>query len=119
MTGLENYRGVTPGVSALFVGSGSQVDFPCRFQAQVIGITALALWGFLCGLILCAPLGWIFHGSLHRQDAPSPATIVTPVAQTPAMWWCVSRPPLPHRRFCAARDGGAVDAPAGRTTVRV
>lgn len=84
MTGLESYRGVTgQGVSALFVGSEFQVDFPGQIQAQVIGITALALWGFLCGLILCAPLGLIFHGLLHRQDAPSPATVVTPVTQLP------------------------------------
>ena len=84
MTGLESYRGVTgQGVSALFVASGFQVDFPGQIQAQVIGITALALWGFLCGLILCAPLGLIFHGLLRRQDAPSPATVVTPVTQLP------------------------------------
>ncbi|NJN81052.1 MAG: hypothetical protein HC802_01350 [Caldilineaceae bacterium] len=67
MTGLSNHLGVTgQGVSGLFVASGFQPDFPGQLQAQVIGILALLLWGFLAGLIVCAPLGLLLH-SLHRN----------------------------------------------------
>jgi Amt family ammonium transporter len=68
-TGAESYLGVTgQGVSALTVASGYQADFPGQFQSQVIGIVALSLWGFLSGLLICAPLGLIFYALLNRGD---------------------------------------------------
>jgi hypothetical protein len=71
-TGAESYMGVTgQGVSALTVASGYQADFPGQFQAQVIGIVALSLWGFLSGLLICAPLGLIFYALLNRGDSPT------------------------------------------------
>lgn len=69
MTGLEEHLGVTgQGVSGLFVTSGFQADFPGQLQAQLIGILAVGLWGFVAGLIICAPLGLLAHG-LQRSNA--------------------------------------------------
>jgi Amt family ammonium transporter len=67
MTGLQNYLGVTgQGVSGLFVASGYQVDFPGQLQAQLIGVLAVGLWGFVAGLAVCTPLGLLTH-SLSQQ----------------------------------------------------
>jgi Amt family ammonium transporter len=72
MTGLDSYLGVTgQGVSGLLVGGAYQPDFPGQLQAQVLGVTTLALWGFLSGLIVCAPLGLLYHGLLNREAAPA------------------------------------------------
>lgn len=77
VTGADQYLGVAgQGVSGLFVASGFQVDFPGQLQAQMAGILTLGLWGFLTGILFCAPLGLFFHG-LQRsenlpQSAPSP-----------------------------------------------
>lgn len=61
-TGIDQYLGVVgQGVSGLFVGRGYQPDFPGQLQAQVIGILTLALWGFVAGLVLCAPLGLMLY----------------------------------------------------------
>ena len=66
MTGLDAYRGVAgQGVAGLFTSAGYQVDFPGQLQAQVIGILGLGLWGFLMGMIVCAPLGMLLHGLLR------------------------------------------------------
>ncbi len=62
MTGLGNYLGIdSQGVSGLFVASGYQFDFPGQLQAQAIGVLALSLWGFIMGMIICIPLGLLFH----------------------------------------------------------
>jgi Amt family ammonium transporter len=76
LTGVDNYLGIMgQGVSGLLVASGYQVDFPGQIQAQVIGVTALALWGFLLGAIVCLPLSVIFQGleAAARIDAPRAA----------------------------------------------
>jgi len=68
MTGLESYLGVTgQGVSGLLVASGYQPDFPGQFQAQLIGIVALGLWGLITGVVVCVPMGLLFHG-LQRDS---------------------------------------------------
>ena len=72
-TGVTSYLGVArQGVSGLFVAEGFQPDFPSQFQAQLIGIAAISSWGLLSGLVICAPLGLLFHGlqrSEHRRAA--------------------------------------------------
>jgi Amt family ammonium transporter len=74
MTGVEGYLGVVgQGVSGLFTASAFQPDFPGQLQAQIIGILVLALWGFLAGIIVCAPMGLILHGLLgDSNDNSSP-----------------------------------------------
>ena len=83
MTGLESYLGVAgQGVSGLFAASAYQADFPGQLQAQVIGILALGLWGFLMGMLICAPLGLILHGLLRGdgKSAPNRGAESTPPA---------------------------------------
>ncbi len=71
MTGLERYLGVTgQGVTGLLAAAGRQMDFPGQLQAQLIGVVALGLLGFLSGLIVCVPLGLLLHG-LQRDDRRS------------------------------------------------
>ena len=73
LLGAANYLGVAgQGVSGLMVGGGFQPDFPGQLQAQVIGIVALILWGFISGLVVCAPLGLLLH-HLQRSDQAAPA----------------------------------------------
>lgn len=74
MTGGESYLGVTgQGVSGLFVARGYQVDFPGQLQAQVIGVLTLGLWGLLSGVVICAPIGLLFHGL--QQSEPWQQTV--------------------------------------------
>ncbi|RIK55908.1 MAG: hypothetical protein DCC57_04355 [Chloroflexi bacterium] len=93
MTGVDAYLGVTgQGVSGLFTARGFQMDFPGQLQAQVIGILALALWGFLAGMLLCVPLGLLLHGLLRSSGIvpPSPRLPVepgpAPVSQPTGDW---------------------------------
>jgi Amt family ammonium transporter len=73
MTGVETYLGVNgQGVSGLLAARGFQADFPGQLQAQIVGILTLSLWGFLTGLLLCAPLGLMLHG-LKQSEAWLPA----------------------------------------------
>ena len=83
MTGVGGYLGVVgQGVSGLFTASAFQADFPGQLQAQIIGILVLALWGFLAGILVCAPMGMILHGLLgDSNDSPSP---MRPVESAPA-----------------------------------
>jgi Amt family ammonium transporter len=68
MTGVESYLGVPgQGVSGLLVTREYQIDFPGQIQAQLVGMLTLSLWGFLTGIILCAPLGLLLH-SLKRSE---------------------------------------------------
>ena len=70
VTGADNYMGVTgQGVSGLLAGADYQRDFPGQLQAQLIGVLALGLWGFLTGYLVCAPLGMIIHGITHEDEA--------------------------------------------------
>ncbi len=113
-TGTGSYLGVTgQGVSGMLVGAGYQPDFPGQLQAQVIGVAALGLWGFLAGLVVCVPLGLLFHALLHRQEAPARATHAAPhAAPAPA-------PPLSAAAqleqrtepFAAQRPAFALEAP--------
>jgi Amt family ammonium transporter len=73
-TGVDVYLGVArQGVSALFVAGGFQPDFPGQFQAQLIGVAALLVWGILTGLLICAPLGLLFWGLHHSERGKSAA----------------------------------------------
>ncbi|MEM7127738.1 MAG: hypothetical protein AAF702_15495 [Chloroflexota bacterium] len=77
MIGLDTYLGVPQqGVSGLFVADGYQADFPGQLQAQVIGLLALVLWGFLPGLLICTPISLLFYAveslpSSHKRVIPT------------------------------------------------
>ena len=61
--GADSYLGVTgQGVTGLLAATGFRSDFLGQFQAQVIGIIGLGLWGFVSGSIICVPLGLFFFG---------------------------------------------------------
>ena len=91
MTGLESHLGVTgQGVSGLFVAQGFAVDFPGQFQAQLIGVVALGLWGLLTGLAVCVPLGLVTHNlerSANRrarrreEEMVAPGNLAVPLAE--------------------------------------
>lgn len=73
--GVERFLGVAgQGVSGLLVAAGFQPDFPGQFQAQLIGVAALLVWGVLTGLIICAPLGLLFWG-LHHSEQQAPREV--------------------------------------------
>jgi Amt family ammonium transporter len=91
LAGIGSFLGVPgQGVSGMLIGAGFQRDFPGQLQAQVIGATALLLWGFLTGLAVGIPVALIFYG-LQRssQDdgkftpAPLPAPMPAAVPGTP------------------------------------
>jgi Amt family ammonium transporter len=72
LSGGASYLGVAgQGVSGLLVAGGFQPDFPGQLQAQVIGVVALLLWGFLSGLVVCAPLALLFHNLQRSEEAPA------------------------------------------------
>ncbi len=74
VTGADQYLGVAgQGVSGLFVASGYQMDFPGQLQAQMAGILTLGLWGFLTGILFCAPLGLFFHSLQRSENLPQTA----------------------------------------------
>ncbi|HAJ36613.1 MAG TPA: hypothetical protein DCL15_13080, partial [Chloroflexi bacterium] len=75
MTSLDAHLGVAgQGVSGLLVAQGFQPDFPGQFQAQLIGVAALILWGVLTGLLVSAPLGLLFWGLQHSERAAQART---------------------------------------------
>ena len=78
--GAGSYLGVSgQGVTGLLAGAGFRSDFLGQFQAQIIGMAALGLWGFVSGSIICVPLGLVFYGfgrAVHSDEyvgQPSPA----------------------------------------------
>lgn len=80
MTGVESYLGVSgQGVSGLLVPRGYQIDFPGQLQAQLVGVLALSLWGFLTGVLICAPLGLLLHGLKRSETTQSTSTDEPPV----------------------------------------
>jgi hypothetical protein len=62
------------------VAQGFQADFPGQLQAQLIGILALALWGFLIGLLICAPLGMLAHGLARPEQSAQVTTRPLPTS---------------------------------------
>ena len=85
LAGIDSFLGVPgQGVSGILIGAGFQRDFPGQLQAQVIGATALLLWGFLTGLIVGIPVALIFYG-LQRstQDEGLLAPPTLPAAPRP------------------------------------
>ncbi len=78
--GTGSYLGVSgQGVTGLLAAPGFRSDFLGQFQAQVIGMVALGLWGLVSGSIVCVPLGLFFYGfgraiqSDEYVRQPSPA----------------------------------------------
>jgi Amt family ammonium transporter len=74
--GAGEYLGVVgQGVSGLLVMGGFQADFPGQFQAQMVGIVSLLLWGFAIGSLISGPLALLFHGvevaAQSREARPS------------------------------------------------
>ncbi|MEZ4714056.1 MAG: hypothetical protein R3A44_43130 [Caldilineaceae bacterium] len=68
-TGAGAYLGVPgQGVSGLLVANGLSVDFPAQLQAQIVGILALGLWGFLSGLVVCTPLSLLYYGLQRSHE---------------------------------------------------
>ena len=95
LVGTENFLGVAgQGVTGLLVARGFQPDFPGQLQAQMIGILAITLWGFLSGLILCVPLGLLFHG-LQRSERRAVPDSTAAESELP--------PPEQSRPFQSAR----------------
>lgn len=61
--GAGSYLGVSgQGVTGLLAAPGFRADFLGQSQAQVIGIAALGLWGFVSGSVICVPLGLFLYG---------------------------------------------------------
>ncbi|MEZ4608868.1 MAG: hypothetical protein R2838_01185 [Caldilineaceae bacterium] len=88
MTGLESHLGVTgQGVSGLFCCARIRRGFPGQFQAQLIGVVALSLWGLLTGLAVCVPLGLITH-NLERSANRRASGVVKKRWSPPATWPC-------------------------------
>jgi Amt family ammonium transporter len=85
MTGLGNYLGVEgQGVSGLFVANGYAISFPQQLQAQAIGVLALSLWGFVVGMVICIPLGLLFHALEGSEQARNEAsTALAPPVMEP------------------------------------
>jgi len=81
MTGQGSYLGIeNQGVSGLFVLNGFQIDFPGQLQAQAIGVLSLSLWGFLVGMLVCIPLGLLFHALEQGEPMESqPRSLSTPL----------------------------------------
>lgn len=121
MTGMDSYLGVTgQGVTGLLAGDGFQMDFPGQIQAQMIGILSLALWGFVLGMLICAPLGLVLHSLLGGRttsavaapggfEAEYPGTLGNnaPYAPPPARQ---SQPQQPQEEWA----GRAVRSPGDR-----
>ena len=83
-TGTDAYLGVTgQGVTGLFAAQGFQMDFPGQLQAQVIGVLTLSLWGFLVGMLICAPLGVLLHSLLRSTAATQESRLDFDTAGSP------------------------------------
>ena len=83
LTGADSYLGVSgQGVSGLLVAAGYQRDFPGQLQAQVIGVVALGLWGFVSGLLVCTPLGLLLHNLQRSEQKTQSATQPTAAQPT-------------------------------------
>jgi Amt family ammonium transporter len=87
LAGIDSFLGVPgQGVSGILIGAGFQRDFPGQLQAQVIGATALLLWGFLTGLVVGIPVALIFYGlqrSTQDDDKFAPSTLPAPMPAAP------------------------------------
>jgi Amt family ammonium transporter len=72
--GVEGYLGVAhQGVTGLLASAGFQVDWPGQMQAQVVGITALALFGFFAAWLFIAPPHLLRRLVQHRLEAETSA----------------------------------------------
>ena len=105
-TGMERYLGVAgQGVTGLLAGAGYQPDFPGQLQAQVMGIAAIGLWGFLSGLVVVCP--W---DSPLRTPTQSARRCRRVACESVSAQWCVDRPGWPqvtlHEDELAHDEGG-------------
>lgn len=76
LVGVNDYLGVPgQGVSGIFVAGGMRADFPAQLQAQMVGILALGLWGFLTGMVICTPLSLFFYALTRSRESQRPAPV--------------------------------------------
>ena len=112
LTGINDYLGVSgQGVTGLFAASGYQVDFPGQLQAQIVGILAVGLWGFVAGMLFCAPLALLMYG-LRQSAASAPTRVAAPPEMLEASL-VNSKKPLPE-----LNDGRPAFLPRDRTERR-
>lgn len=88
LTGVGSYLGVAgQGVTGLLAAAGFQRSFPSQMQAQLLGVVTIGLWGLITGLIICAPLGLLFHSLQHSAQQ-------TPVAPSQPAAPAHAKPPI-------------------------
>jgi hypothetical protein len=103
--GAESYLGVAgQGVTGLLAAAGYQPDWPGQMEAQIVGLAALALFGFFVSWLLLAPPAILLH---LLQPRPMGATPSTGTAIEDA------NPPIsPFSEATEAVEGMAIPAPA-------
>ncbi len=85
--GLGSYLGVNgQGVTGLLAAPGYRSDFLGQFQAQVVGMVGLGLWGFVSGSILCVPLGLFFYGFGRAVQSDEYVRQQTPPRSSQQRW---------------------------------
>jgi Amt family ammonium transporter len=71
--GASTYLGVArQGVTGLLAAAGRQPDWPGQLQAQLVGLAALALFGFFMAWLVIAPPAVLLH-VLRHSSTPAPA----------------------------------------------
>lgn len=77
--GASEYLGVTrQGVTGLLTARGFQPDWPGQMQAQLVGLVAMALFGFFAAWFCLAPVATIAH-LLRPQSTKTPVPPAQPV----------------------------------------
>ncbi len=74
--GVDRYLGVPgQGVSGIWVASTFEPDLLGQFQAQLIGLVSLGIWGFAAGSLVLVPLGLLQRSmeATPELEPPLPA----------------------------------------------
>jgi ammonium transporter, Amt family len=116
MVGIESHLGVAgQGVTGLFTLPGYESDFPAQLQAQVIGILALFLWGFITGIVICGPMGLILYSLLGSRQIGQPRSYPMRPGSRPDPAANPRQGPRFGRSGGAAPAGPPAGPPAGQT----